>query len=252
MKKRWIQIVFICLCLVGIGWFTMPVLHGGFREGSVFGVCVCGFGVVLAVLYPKLAAGGGWRKAIARIAAACYALGLAWAGFLTALILSYQAAAPPAGLNVVVLGAQVYSAERMGRSLSYRVDSAYRYLTDNPEVKCIVTGGQGPDEPCPEALTAKNVLTRMGIDPARIFVEDRSRNTRQNLTFAREIADRQGLGSQAVIVTQSFHLFRAVRLAEDAGFEAYGLAAETDPIIYPQYYGRELLSLTKWFMEELF
>lgn len=249
--KRFVQIIWICLCLAGAAWFTMPVLHGGFMEGSLFGVSVCVLGIVLGVQYPKWVARGGWRKISIRVAAVCYALGLGWAGFLTGLILSYQAVPPPDGRNVVVLGAQVYSAERMGRSLTYRVEKACEYLEANPDVACTVTGGQGPNEPCPEALTARNALISKGVDPARLYMEDQSRNTRQNLENAKEIAEREGLGDEAVVVSQSFHLYRAVKLAEAAGFKAYGLAADTDPIIYPQYYGRELLSLTKWFIERI-
>ncbi len=253
MKKRRkiLKALFIALCALGIIWFCMPLLHGGFAEGSIFGVAVCAFGIALAVKYGRMAARGGWRKWLVRAAALCYGLGLCWAGYLTVLIVSYQAAPPPPGRNVIVLGAQVYSAERMGVSLRNRVERAYEYLQENPESKCIVTGGQGGDEPCPESLTARNALIRMGIEPGRVFSEDRSRNTRENLRYAMEEAKAEGIDTDVVVVSQSFHLYRAVRLAESAGFNAAGLSAVTDPIIYPSYYGRELLSLTKWYIEEL-
>lgn len=249
-KKAW-KVLFVGLCGVGALWFCLPLLHGGFGIGSVFGIAICGMGIWLVWAWPRWKAQGGWRKGAVWALTALYVLGLGWAGFLTGLMISYQTAAPPEGLNVVVLGAQVYSAERMGKSLSNRIDAAYAYLRDNPEAKCIVTGGQGGDEPCPESLTQKNALTRMGIDPARIYMEDKSGNTRQNLNYAMEVAQEQGLDTKVVVVSQSFHLYRAVRLAESAGFEAYGLTAETDPVIYPQYYGRELISLTKWHVERL-
>ena len=67
-----------------------------------------------------------------------------------------------------------------------------------------------------------------------------------------ELAKREGLDTQVVVVTQNFHLFRAVQLAKAAGFTAYGLPASTDPLLFPQYYGRELASLTKWWVERLF
>lgn len=251
MRKNWWKALFIGLFMLGIVWFCMPALHGGFAEGSLFGVAVCGLGMILALQYKKFVQRGGWRKVLARLFVVFYILGVGWAGYLTVLIVSYQAATPPPGQNVIVLGAQVYSAERMGVSLTSRVDRACQYLQESPEVKCIVTGGQGGNEPCAESLAARNALVRQGIDPARIFAEDKSRNTRENLKYAMEVAQAHGLGTEVVIVSQSFHLYRAVRLAESAGFKAYGLAAETDPIIYPSYYGRELLSLTKWYMEEL-
>ncbi len=251
MGKKVCKWGFLGLCGAGILWFCLPILHGGFGEGSVFGIFVCAMGIGLAVLYPRLAGLGGWRRWLARAWAGLYVLGLGWAAYLTVLIVSSQAVPPPEGLNVVVLGAQVYSAERMGMSLRNRVDAAGEYLERNQEVQCIVTGGQGGNEPCPESLTAKNALVRMGIDPERIIMEDKSRNTRQNLEFAMELAQKHGLDTRVVVVSQNFHMYRAVRLARSAGFEAYGLPAETDAIIFPSYYGRELLSLTKWYCEEL-
>ena len=254
MKRhwKWLKAAFIILCALGILWFCMPVLHGGFAEGSMFGVAVCGLGMGIAMKYKGMVEKGGWRRAMARTAAVLYALGLCWAGYLTVLIVSYQAVTPPSGRNVIVLGAQVYSAERMGQSLSGRVDRAAEYLLANPESQCIVTGGQGSNEPCPEALTAKNALIQRGVEPERIYMEDKSRNTRQNLAFAMEIVQEQGLDTKVVVVSQNFHMYRAVRLARSAGFEAYALPAETDSFIFPSYYGRELLSLTKWYLEELF
>lgn len=251
MRGKWVRALFVGICVVGILWFCMPILHGGFAEGSIFGVTVCTLGMAIALQYKKMVTKGGWQKVLVRLALAFYILGIGWAGYLTVLIVSYQAAPPPTGRNVIVLGAQVYSAERMGVSLRNRVDRAAGYLQENPESECIVTGGQGNNEPCAESLTARNALLRMGIEPERIFSEDKSRNTRENLEYAMETAQANGLSTEVVVVSQSFHLYRAVRLAESAGFTASGLAAETDPIIYPSYYGRELLSLTKWYIEEL-
>ena len=110
---------------------------------------------------------------------------------------------------------------------------------------------QGRDEPCPEAVTQKNVLIKKGIEEERIFLEDRSRNTRENMIFAKEIAADQSMGEEVAIVTQSFHMYRATQLAKAAGFTPYSLIAETDHLLFPEYYGRELLSLTKWWVERL-
>lgn len=249
--KKIIRLIGKLLCLCGCLWFLLPFLHGGFRLGAAFGLCVCALGFLILHFYKRLADKGGWKKAIVRLVSVFYVLGLLWAGYLTGLILSAQRDTPPEDANVIVLGAQVYSAERMGVSLSNRVDRACEYLNDHPDVKCIVTGGMGGDEPCPEALTAKNALVRMGIEESRVYMEDQSRNTRQNMQFAKEIAEENGLGTEFVVITQDFHLFRAKKLAESVGLTPYGVAAETDPILLPEYYGRELLSLTKWHAQEL-
>ncbi len=249
-KTIW-KVIWCGLCAAGCLWFLLPLLHGGFGLGAGFGFCVCGLCLGLTAYYHKLAARGGWRRLCARVLAGLYVLGLGWAGFLTGLMFSAQHRTPPENTHVVVLGAQVYSAERMGMSLRNRVNRAYAYLEENPQALCIVTGGQGGDEPCPESLTQKNALVRMGVAPERIYMEDKSHNTRENMAFAMDIAQGQGMGTEVAIVTQSFHMYRALRLAENAGFTAYSLVADTDPIIFPEYYGRELLSLTKWWVERL-
>ena len=69
----------------------------------------------------------------------------------------------------------------------------------------------------------------MGIDGSRIFMEDQSHNTRENLKFAMEIAQEQEMGEEVAIVTQGFHMYRATQLAKSAGFTPYSLVAETDP-----------------------
>ena len=96
-----------------------------------------------------------------------------------------------------------------------------------------------------------HALIGLGIEDVRIFLEDRSHNTRENFKFAKEIADEQGMGTEVAVVTQGFHMYRAIQLAKAAGFEPYSLVAETDPLLFPEYYGRELLSLTKWQVERL-
>lgn len=247
--KKVLRVIGCAACGAGAVWFLLPLLHGGFRLGAGFGVCVCGLGIALLTGYGKFVRGGGWKKTCARVLAVAYVLGLGWAGGLTGLMFSVQYRTPPEGVNVLVLGAQTYSAERMGVSLRARVDKAAEYLLDNPQSQCIATGGQGGNEPCPEALTEKNGLVRRGVEAQRIYMEDKSHNTRENMAFAKKIAEREGLGTEFAVVTQSFHMFRALQLAESTGFTAYSLVADTDPLLFPEYYGRELLSLTKWVVQ---
>lgn len=239
------------LCGAGCVFFLLPVFRGGFNLGAGFGMFVCLLGLALLLFFGKISRKSGWKQAVVRLVTAFYCLGLVWAAYLSGLMLSVQANTPPENVPVIVLGAQVYSEEKMGVSLTGRINAAYDYLLDNPQSSCIVTGGQGGDEPCPEALTEKNVLVKMGIDEERIFLEDRSHNTRENLVFAKEIAEEQGLGEEVAVVTQGFHMYRATQLAKAAGFTPYSLVAETDPLLFPEYYGRELLSLTKWWVERL-
>lgn len=245
---KWTALFF---CGLGCLWFCLPLLRGGFGIGSEFGIFICLLGAALLLFYPGFAARGGWKKALARLVLSGYVIGLAWAALLTGWMVSVQFAQVPQNANVIVLGAQVHADGHMSLSLAHRIDCAARYLLENPESMCIVAGGLGDDEPCPEAETMARALMDRGVGEERILLEDRSRNTRQNFLYSAELAQEHGLGTEFVIITQNFHLYRAAKLAESAGLEPIPLAAYTDPLMLPQYYGRELLSLTKWAAEQL-
>lgn len=51
---------------------------------------------------------------------------------------------------IIVLGAQV-RADGPSKVLKHRLNTAIDYLEKNPETICIVSGGQGYNEPCTEA-----------------------------------------------------------------------------------------------------
>ena len=108
---------------------------------------------------------------------------------------------------IIVLGAQVYSS---GPSpvLRYRLDAAVDYLNENPETICIVSGGQGYNEPFSEAEGMAEYLMRQGIGAERIWLENTSSTTQENMLFSKVLMEE---GSTVGIVTNNFHLFRGLR-----------------------------------------
>ena len=108
--------------------------------------------------------------------------------------------------------------------LRHRLDATLAYLRDNPRTLCIVSGGQGPDEPFPEARGMAAYLTRRGVSPDRIIQESNSTNTVQNIVFSLELIG--SMDRRIGIVTNNFHVFRATRLARKAGAQhVEGIAA---------------------------
>lgn len=246
----WLRGTLVLLGLCGIVWFFLPIKYLAMTNGSVFGIGVCLILILFALLYHRMVTMGGWKRKAVRAAAGLYILFLVWLGYLTVLMNSAQYRKPPPNTNLILLGAQVKPDGTLSRSLQDRVDAAYQYLIANPDAICITTGGQGTDEPLEEGNAQKKALIRLGIDETRILVEAKSRNTRQNMEFAYEIAMAHGLSEEICVVTHDFHMFRSLKLAENAGFTAYCTPAKTDPYLYSGYYGRELMSLTKWHIEK--
>lgn len=123
----------------------------------------------------------------------------------------------PTARTVIVLGARV-DGDVPSLTLKTRLETALAYLEDNPSAVLIVTGGQGRGETRTEASVMADWLRARGVASNRIYLEDKSTDTRENLSFARAILEREGLPTPVAVVSSSFHLYRAERLAQQAGF----------------------------------
>ena len=172
-------------------------------------------------------------------------LAVAAVGALGFHIMHTAHTAPPQNLDyLIVLGAQVKPDGTPANSLRYRLEAALEYLERNPGTRVIVSGGQGLNEPCPEAEAMAHWLEQHGIDASRIDIENESTTTAENLEFSKRY-----LGPEADtvgIVTNDFHVYRALRIAERQGFErVYGIAAYSIPWYAPNNLLRECLAIAK-------
>lgn len=150
---------------------------------------------------------------------------------------------------VIILGAGLKGRE-LSQSLYKRMTTSLVYLKDNPKMKVIVSGGQGPGEDITEAEAMEEFLIKNGIGKERIIKEDKSRNTFQNFKFSREKLDSMGKEDirKVLIITNNFHMFRSKILAKRNGFEGYGLPSELHPCLKPNFYVREFFAVIKSFI----
>ncbi len=149
---------------------------------------------------------------------------------------------------IVVLGAQMRS-DGPSTIFSYRLDAAFEYLEENPKTVCIVSGGQGLNEPVCEGDGGKEYLISRGIDPSRVIAENKAMDTSENIVYSLEIMDNGSTGSDKLkigIVTNNFHLFRGVHLAKRlTDHEIYGIAAYTLPWYLPNNMARECFGIIR-------
>lgn len=158
----------------------------------------------------------------------------------------FGAKAQPGADYCIILGAQMKS-HGPSDVLKRRLDQALVYLRGNPETLVIVSGCQGSNEPVSEARGMYDYLVRAGIAPERILLEEISRNTCENLEFSGNLLERRE--NRVVLVTNNFHMYRALRLAEGAGYEhVEGLAASSYPLMLPNNLLREFFGVVKDFM----
>lgn len=160
------------------------------------------------------------------------------------MIVSCMGAQPEAGADYcIILGAQ-WKESGPSDVLKRRLDKAIEYLNENKETIAIVSGGQGSNEPVSEAEGMQGYLINAGIAPERILVENRSENTLQNLRFSGELLDKEQ--ARVVIVSNNFHVFRAVQIAKKQGYhQVEGLAASAYPGMLPNNMLREFFGVVK-------
>ena len=158
----------------------------------------------------------------------------------------YRDAGRPDLDYIIVLGAQMKPA---GPSvvLKFRLDAAYEYLIENENTVCVVSGGQGANEPCTEAQGMYDYLVERGIAPERIIKEDKSHNTSQNINYSSAFLDREK--DSVGIVTNNFHIFRATHIARKSGYQQVcGIAAPSELLLQANNMLREFMGVMKDFL----
>ena len=220
---------------------------------------VCGAvgGFKISVLWIWLAAGGfcaaaglGWLDGLWALlpAAIRTALAAAFCLFMAAFllvegrVLSRMSAAGEANLDyIIVLGAAV-KGTTPGHALSLRLERARSYLEENQGTVAIVSGGRGPGEEISEADCMERELIRMGISPDRIVKEDRSSSTVENIRYSYRLIPQPR--ARVGILTNNFHLYRAMAIAKNQGDHAVsGIAAPYTGILLPHYMVREFMTV---------
>lgn len=164
-------------------------------------------------------------------------------GILFGMIMHGQSVGPKAKADyVIVLGAGLRG-ERPSLVLRNRIGAAAKYLSENPDTKVVVSGGQGPDELISEAEAMRRGLVDFGVAQTRIIMEDKSTSTNENLMYSKQLIPD---GASVVIVTSRFHVYRACHLARECGYTSVsGLGAENVRWLNPTNYLRECMAVFK-------
>ena len=150
------------------------------------------------------------------------------------LILCAMISVAPKNMKyIIILGAQIRG-KRVTEALKRRLDRGIRYLNENPETIVIVSGGRGKGEDITEAEAMAEYLENCGIDANRICLEEKSTSTYE---------DKIG------IVTNNFHIYRAVKLAKSIGYrKVYAITASSNLAVFPNYMVREFFAVLALFL----
>ncbi len=244
-----IRILVAVLCLCIAIWGVLPTLTGRFHSGCLTMILVGVLGFTACVRFPELAAFccRSWQSGAGR-AILCVVAGLV--GALVLLFVSLSVCMigacklkPNKDVTLIVLGAALRE-DQPSELLRGRLEAAYAFLEEHPDAKCIVSGGQGEDEICTEASVMQAYLVDKGIDPARIYMEESSTSTFENIRHSRELIEQHGLRDEVAVVTQEFHQFRAQQFVKQAGLTVSGaVTAYTPWHLLPSYWIRDFAGI---------
>ncbi|WP_027308004.1 YdcF family protein [Caloramator sp. ALD01] len=150
---------------------------------------------------------------------------------------------------VIVLGCRVYG-KLMSPFLMERTDKGLSLLNEGKVKYIIVSGGKGQGEGIEEAEAMKEYLIAKGVSKEKILVENKSKNTYENLKYSKEIMNRKNLKS-AIIVSNKFHLFRSMVVAKKFGINASYQGVFVKKHIGDEIYGylREPFALIKYIVK---
>jgi len=156
----------------------------------------------------------------------------------------YEAAEVPEADTVLVLGAYVYPDGKLSYMLQDRVNVGYELYEMGKAPKIIVSGDHGRKD-YDEVNTMKDFLKSKGVPGQDIFMDHAGFSTYESLYRARDIFQ----AKKVIIVTQRYHLLRAVFIARELGLEAYGVAADKHDYgqVMAIYEGREMMARNKDF-----
>ncbi|CAM03676.1 uncharacterized SAM-binding protein YcdF (DUF218 family) [Saccharopolyspora erythraea NRRL 2338] len=147
---------------------------------------------------------------------------------------------------IVVLGSGLIGS-RVPPLLAGRLDRA-RAAFEAEEAKgrrpvLVTSGGQGPGEDLPEARAMADYLIAQGVPEDRILVEDQSRSTEENLRFSKAIMRERRPDYRCLVVTNSFHVMRAARIARGEKVNAQVIGSRTARYFLPSATIREFVAV---------
>ncbi|MBS6252023.1 MAG: YdcF family protein [Clostridium sp.] len=148
---------------------------------------------------------------------------------------------------IIILGAGIVE-DKPSHMLEDRLLEGIKLYQNNISDKIIMSGDHGRKE-YDEVNVMKNYAIQRGVPSENIFMDHAGFSTYESIYRARDIFKAR----KVVIVTQKYHLYRALYIANQLGIEAYGVGADPRQYIGKTYREmREILARNKDFIKCIF
>ncbi len=144
---------------------------------------------------------------------------------------------------ILVLGAGIWG-DKPSPMLQDRLDTAIKLYKDGVSNKIIMTGDHGTKE-YDEVNIMKDYAIAAGVPSENIFMDHAGFSTYESIYRARDIFKVEKM----IIVTQEYHLYRALFIANSLGIKSFGVNSEPRKYAGQLYReAREILARNKDFI----
>lgn len=149
---------------------------------------------------------------------------------------------------ILVLGAGVREDGTPSLMLNERLELGIALYQSGASQKLLMSGDHGRKD-YDEVNTMKGYALSQGITSEDVFMDHAGFSTYESIYRAKEIFQ----AKKIIIVSQEYHLYRALYIADKFGIEAYGVAAKGEEYqgqTYREF--REILARNKDFLSVIF
>ena len=143
---------------------------------------------------------------------------------------------------IIVLGCLVLEDGTPSNILEDRLKTGVELYKNGVAPKIIMSGDHSSEQ-YNEVASMKKYAVNAGVPSENVFMDHAGFSTYETMYRAKEIFG----AKKVVVVTQKYHLYRSVYIAEKFGMEAYGVASD-----YELDETREVLARCKDFMTTIF
>lgn len=169
----------------------------------------------------------------------------AWVGYRTRDRIYASVAETPARPAAIVFGAGYWPSGRLSDALADRMDTAIELYRAGRVNKLLLTGDNRFENYNEPGRMSEYALSR-GVPREDLVLDYAGRRTYDSCYRAKAIFGVQ----QAVLVTQAFHLPRAIFACDRLGLDAVGTVADRHTYVYSDWYRlRELFALARAWLD---
>lgn len=146
----------------------------------------------------------------------------------------------------IVLGASLWH-NKPSPALRERLNTALHLYRSGKISYIILAGGLGDEEQQSEAQAMQTYLLEQGVPAEKMILEDKSRNTKENLRNTKSLLNNKPIHS-FYLVTHDYHMYRALLYAQQADLGVSPAPTHSTVLFVPYHKLRECAALWKLYL----